>query len=61
MFRFITYALNWKLSCLEHLEMLKLEARPFVVDSPRPWGKLNMRKVGLLTGKITYRAKRISP
>ena len=46
---------------LEDLEMLILEAHQLLVDAPPPWGKLKMRKVGLLTGNITYRAKRISP
>ena len=47
-------------SSLEHLGMLILEAHPFLVDPPPPWGKLKMCKVGLLTGNITYRAKCIS-
>ena len=42
--------------------MLILEAQPFLVDPPPPWGGgLKMRKKGLLTGNITYRAKHISP
>ena len=57
---------NWlffkkKGKCLEHLEMLILEANPFLVDPPPPWGKLKMCKVGFLTGNITYRAKCVSP
>ena len=33
-------------SGLEHLEMLILEAHPFLVYPPPPWGKLQMRKLG---------------
>jgi len=51
---------NSIVSSLEHLEMLILEVHPFLVDPPPPWGKLKIRKVGLLTGNITYRAKRMT-
>ena len=46
---------------LEHLEMLILEAYPFLVDPPPPWGEIKMSKVGLTTGDITYRAECIGP
>ena len=56
--RILLYAV---IHTLEHLEMLILEAHPFLFDPPPPWGKLKMHKVRLLTGNITYRAKHISP
>ena len=33
-------------SCSEHFQLLILEAHPFLVDHPRPWGKLKVHKVG---------------